>query len=88
MRQMRKSPGFVAVDVLTLTLGVGATTAIFTFVYSTMFKSLPYPQADRIIRVYDSGSRENRQADWLGFCVSLYERAQPLAGKHRLYYFD
>ncbi len=53
LRQMRKSPGFAAVVVLTLALGIGATTAIFTLVYSTLLRSLPFPQADRILAIQD-----------------------------------
>lgn len=54
VRQMRKSPGFTLVVVLTLTLGIGATTAIFTLVYSTLLRSLPFPQADRIVAIHDT----------------------------------
>jgi predicted permease len=54
LRQMRKSPGFATVVVLTLALGIGATTAIFTLVYSTLLRSLPYPQADRIMALHDT----------------------------------
>src|SRR5580698_2683903 len=54
LRQMRKAPGFAAVVVLTLALGIGATTAIFTLVYSTLMRSLPYPQADRIVALHDA----------------------------------
>ena len=44
LRQMRKSPGFATVVVLTLGLGIGATTAIFTLVYSALVRPLPYPE--------------------------------------------
>lgn len=53
LRQMRKSSGFAATVVVTLTLGIGATTSIFTIVYSTLLRSLPYPEADRIVRIHD-----------------------------------
>ncbi len=53
-RQMRKAPGFTSVVVLTLALGIGATTAIFTLVYSTLLRPLPYPQADRILALHDA----------------------------------
>ena len=52
-RQLRRSAGFTAVVVATLTLGIGATTAIFTIVNSTLLRRLPYPEADRIVRVED-----------------------------------
>src|ERR1700733_5945343 len=47
-RKIRKSPGFTAAVLATLMLGIGATTAIFTIVYSTLLRSLPYPDAERI----------------------------------------
>jgi putative ABC transport system permease protein len=53
LRQMRRSPGFAAVVVLTLALGIGATTAIFTLVYSTLVRALPLPEAERIVAIHD-----------------------------------
>jgi putative ABC transport system permease protein len=54
MRQMRKSPGFAMVVVLTLALGISATTAMFTLVYSTLVRALPYPEAERIVALHDA----------------------------------
>jgi predicted permease len=52
-RQFLKAPGFALAVVLTLTLGIGATTTIFTLVYSTLLRSLPFPDAGRIVRIKD-----------------------------------
>ncbi|HXA57222.1 MAG TPA: ABC transporter permease [Candidatus Acidoferrum sp.] len=63
LRMLRKNRGFTAVAVLTLALGIGATTAIFTIVDGVVLKSLQYPDADRIVSVNtlwtDSG-KENQ----------------------------
>ena len=57
---MLRTPGFTAITALTLALGIGATTAIFSAVNPILFESLPYPHADRIMMISDlqrDGSR-------------------------------
>ena len=56
VRGLRRSPGFAAVAVLTLALGIGATTAIFSAVYPILLAPLPYPGADRLVMISDVGA--------------------------------
>ena len=53
MRMLLRAPGFVAVVVLTLAIGIGANTAIFSVVRSVLLRPLPYPESGRIVRLFD-----------------------------------
>ena len=53
VRTLRKSPTFLAVAALTLALGIGANVAIFTLVNTVLLQPLPFPQPDRLVRVFD-----------------------------------
>jgi putative ABC transport system permease protein len=63
LRQLRKSPGFTLTAVLTLTLGIGATTAIFTLVQQVMLQSLPVNRPDQLWRIGD----QPRCCNWGGY---------------------
>jgi len=54
LRTLRKQPVFTLVAVLTLTLGIGVNTAIFSLVYQILLRPLPYPDADRLVFVWNS----------------------------------
>ncbi len=64
-RQLCKIPGFTVVAVLTLAVGIGATTAIFSVVYGVLLLPLPYPDPNRIMAVFEitSKGRPSRIAD-------------------------
>ena len=54
MRQVRKSPGFAAVVVLTLALGIGANTAVFSLLYGVLLRPPPYPAQGRLVFIQES----------------------------------
>src|SRR5580765_2329072 len=77
LRQFRMSPVFTAAAVLTLALGIGGTTAIFTLIHAVMLRSLPVTDPGRLYRVGDGDDccvEGGPQDQWGMFSYSLYER--------------
>jgi putative ABC transport system permease protein len=77
LRQFAKAPGFTATAILTLALGIGATTAIFTLVNAVLLKSLPVADPSKLIRVGDNENcciNGGMQDDWSLFSYYAYKQ--------------
>jgi predicted permease len=76
VRQFVHAPGFTATAVLTLALGIGATTAIFTLVHAVLLKSLPVAKPTELIRIGDVENccvSSGLQHDWSMFSYEMYK---------------
>jgi putative ABC transport system permease protein len=77
LRQFRKAPGFTATAILTLALGIGATTGIFTLIHAVLLKSLPVAKPEELVRI---GNEENccvnggLQDNWSLFSFEQYKQ--------------
>ena len=74
LRTMRGSPGFTAVVVLTLALGIGVNTAIFSFVDRLLLRPLPFPQSDRLATLYSRLPRSSSAYSTLSYPAYVYYR--------------
>src|SRR3954466_1523138 len=77
LRQFRKSPGFTSAAVLTLALGIGGTTAIFTLIDAVMFRSLPVADPASLYRIGEGDNccaTGGPQERWGMFSFEVYER--------------
>lgn len=74
LRLLRKSPGFAAVAILTLALGIGANTAIFSVVYAVLLKPLPYRQPDQLFNIFQAQPAEGIPID--GWSYPNFEELQ------------
>ncbi len=83
-RQLVKNPGFTAVAVLTLALGIGANTTIFSLVNGVLLKPLPFPDSDRLVALFNNQREQGQDfvgltapafIDWRAQCTSFEDLA-------------
>ena len=81
VRMLLKKPGFTVVAVMTLALGIGANTAIFSFMNSLFLRPLPFAEPDRLVRLYGEDS-EGRRFDSFSYAnyADLRDRSQSFTG--------
>src|SRR5436309_5941328 len=84
LRMLRKSPGFAAVVILTIALGIGATTAIFSVVDATLLRPLPYPKSEQLVSIQDNFQGVGAQdvglseLEWHDLqCSGIFESVSP-----------
>ena len=70
LRLLTKAPAFSAVAITTLALGIGANSAIFSVVEGTLLRPLPFPQPDRLVRLYEAADENGAR----GLSLNLSEQ--------------
>ncbi len=86
LRMLRKNPGFTAVGILTIALGIGVNAAVFSVVNAALVKSLPYPNPDRLVHLWETyqghSIASRREASWPNYqdWLQKYHAFDSMAG--------
>jgi hypothetical protein len=78
-RQLRRNPGFAATAIVTLALGIGLNTAIFSAAYGVLWRPLPYPDPDRLIIIQSAQQTETGPRTFTTWAPMSYEGLRPRA---------
>ena len=71
LRLLRRAPGFTAVTIVTLALGIGANTAMFSVAHAVLFRSLPYPDPDRLVALVPAPKSDPSSVEPISFPTFL-----------------
>ncbi len=80
LRMLRKSPGTTTTVAITLALGIGATTAIYTVVYGTLIARMPYPNPDQLVMVWSTVHGQRNGASAAGDFLDFQEQSKSFQG--------
>src|SRR5262245_18242589 len=73
-RSLRRAPGFATVAIVTLALGIGANTAMFSVLNTYLFRPLPYPQPERLVAVFRTSTHSDHWPHSAANCIDLRTR--------------
>lgn len=79
VRHLRGTPGFTALAILVMALGIGATTAIFSVVNPVLFRSLPYPDPSRLVMIWERGADGLQSNTGFATFTDIRERTKTLS---------
>lgn len=79
-RQLAKSPGFSVIAILTLALGIGLSASSFSLANAFLLRSVPYPEADRLVSVVGTSRQSDRDNHAPGTLMDIRERVTSFSG--------